>query len=195
MTNTQEPSSQPKYNLMVDLETLSLSNDACIVSAGLVVFSSTKILETYSAGIKDLEDQVRKGSHISPDTVIWWLKQSDAARHSLIRSIEGPSMVAPIKTIELLNNISVLFVNCKAIWSKDSCFDINILERAYQRYELPIPWKYHQRRCVRTLFEEWPQVPKVMPTVKHDPLDDAKAQTTTILNIWKHKALLESPLD
>ncbi|MFM9673750.1 3'-5' exonuclease, partial [Streptomyces galilaeus] len=67
-------------HVMLDLETMGQGNNAAIVAIGAVFFEPTtgEIGDTFYRKI-DLESAAQYGE-IDPNTVLWWLKQSDAAR-------------------------------------------------------------------------------------------------------------------
>ena len=66
--------------IMVDLETLGTAPGSVILSIGAVRFDVEKgLLDEFYVNI-DVESSQRLGLTIDGDTVMWWLKQSDAAR-------------------------------------------------------------------------------------------------------------------
>lgn len=69
-------------NYVIDLETLGLGPDAIVTSAALAQFDSksTRLIATWTIDTKAQEDM---GRVMDADTVMWWLKQSDAARESI----------------------------------------------------------------------------------------------------------------
>ena len=74
-------------HIMIDLETMGTRPDAPIVAIGAVAFrpdSQHKDGEMELGGIYgtfymtiDLAKSVREGAVIDPDTVMWWMQQSD----------------------------------------------------------------------------------------------------------------------
>jgi hypothetical protein len=65
------------------------------------------------------------------------------------------------------------------IWSHGASFDVPMLEEAYLKCGLRVPWHYKSVRDTRTLFwirePEWPNNPN-----KHDALEDARAQAVAV---------------
>src|SRR5258706_9274955 len=81
-------------HLMVDLETMSSDMDAAIVAIGAVLFDiegPMLVAEDIDAGAVncfytnvDLASSMRLGLKPNASTIMWWLKQSQAARDALI---------------------------------------------------------------------------------------------------------------
>jgi len=73
-----------KHNVMLDLETMSLANNAAITSIGAVLFDETGIHKSIHIQVR-LSSSIKHGLHVDGDTVMWWLNQTQAARDSLIQ--------------------------------------------------------------------------------------------------------------
>ena len=57
------------------------------------------------------------------------------------------------------------------------------LSDAYDRAQLPRPWKYYNDRCYRTVKNLRPDVPMIRGGTHHNALDDAKSQATHLMAI------------
>lgn len=68
----------PKH-VMIDLETLSSKSNAAIVAIGAVMFDAYGPHSNFYCQV-DAKDCQRRGMDIDADTVMWWFKQSQAAR-------------------------------------------------------------------------------------------------------------------
>lgn len=166
-------------NIMLDLETMSTSSNAAIVSIGAVEFDEdlgivSKFYETI-----DLESCMSRGFDIEPQTIMWWLKQSDYARESLFK-----------------NNISIADALRKfqewigkdnlRMWGNGSDFDNVILENAFKRFKVNSPWPYWSNRCFRTIKYSFPSLEQSVSKkdkIKHNSLDDAEAQANYLIKI------------
>lgn len=193
-----------KYpDIMLDLETYGVSNDAAIASIGAVGFRVTvrgdnaalfeadspeMLLETGQAFHARI-DPVTSSSQGKVDiaTVEWWLQQSDEARASLL---EGHR----ISLGEALGRFSdwASKVRAERIWSNGPTFDETILRSAYLRYGDQFPIHYRGSRCCRTMFEmatkvaQWNPGPPndiaiISGTLKHNALHDAVRQARSVV--------------
>ena len=165
-------------NMMIDVETLSTKNNAVVISVGVVVFD-TDITSTFGAVISDPDVQADYGAHVQPSTALWWMKQSEEARHQFKQS--------GIATVDILNQISFLYttMKCTTVWSYGSSFDICVMENLYKLFGIQVPWTYKNVRCCRTLVSLFPHMQREDPEVRHNALDDAIAQAKTCMRVFK----------
>src|SRR4051812_37876973 len=80
------PKPAPHPHIMVDLETMGTAPGSAIVSLGAVAFdpvAGTLGEEFYR--VVSLRSCQRAGLSLDPDTIVWWLQQSEAARAQLNR--------------------------------------------------------------------------------------------------------------
>lgn len=136
---------KPKF-FVVDIETLGTHPDSAIISIGAVLNLPDGEQRTFDSGPIDLTEQLLAGAHIDQKTVQWWMGQPDQTKGYF----KAPT-VRLNRALDLLNH----FLNSEEtqtdIWAQGPQFDQIILESAYRRHGLPIPWKYNQWRDVRTL--------------------------------------------
>ena len=152
------------YNLMVDLETLSTSPNAYIVSIGAAYFYDHGIGETF---YKVVMPDNYYNLHIDPATVAWWMQQSDRAR-----SVFASTEAAPLETV--LYEFRQFVKPQTLVWGNGANFDNVILANAYRTIGHEPPWPFYMDRCFRTLKECNPQIPKpVFAGTAHNALDDA----------------------
>lgn len=165
-------------HVMIDIETMGTSSEAAIVAIGAVLFDpeTQQLGATYYAKVL-LADAVAKGGKIDADTVLWWLKQDDEAR----KEITGEGRTE----IEIALAGLYVFIEDNTdpgalqVWANGASFDLPILTSAFTRLGYkPAPWKFYQERCFRTLKNLRPDIKsEPLPgNVKHNALDDAKAQ-------------------
>jgi hypothetical protein len=117
----------------------------------------------------NLEQQLQCGRTMSPDTILWWLRQDDAARKHL-------QAVNPQNVREVLSGLA-LFCGHTPVWSH-STFDFAIVEDLAAVFN--VKWlPYKQSRCVRTVLNLADVKPE--PVVgAHNPLEDCKAQAKDV---------------
>jgi len=172
---------------MIDIETLSTRHDAAILSIGAVFFDTEtlELGETFSANI-EMNSGEHYG-HIDPETVNWWLKQSEVARNNAISGNE------------LLNDALrrfkewILYRTDRdrvQVWAKSPSFDLIILSNAFKRVNSKAPWKYYNERDVRTCIEVGKnQLNRYDGNLKpskyqHTALADAQFQAAMVLTVY-----------
>ena len=134
-------------NIMIDIETLSTANNASILTIGAVKFSRTNFKVT-SKFYKRITHQsnVYYDRHFDETTVSWWNTQDKEAKKEIFDSKDRINLNAA------LQELSIFCRGARAIWANGICFDINILESAYEACELAVPWKFFNIRDVRTIY-------------------------------------------
>lgn len=169
-------------HVMPDLETMGTRPGCAIVSIGAVVFDPRYGVENQKSFYRELDwkSQVALGFHIDPSTEKWWSKQSKEAR-------EGLNGIDDLKTV-LIEFAKFIPSKDAKIWGNGPSFDVSILEHAYTKLGLDIPWKFWNVRDCRTvkdMFEcqrgGWNN--KVAGTA-HNALDDAKHQAQYVTMMW-----------
>jgi hypothetical protein len=183
-------------DISIDLETLGTAPGSVILSIGAIAFNADDpshrslppCLHRFDRAI-NLNSAVRAGLTIDPNTVIWWLTQSEAARRAMV-SRQGDA--APIDAVLFAFQTFIEHYTVGAehvrIWGNGSDFDNVLLAVAYAKVNMTPPWRFYNNRCLRTLRGEHPLVPRVQPVLAHDALSDAEAQAATLLAI-KHQGV------
>lgn len=172
-------------DIMLDLETLGTGPEAVIIAIGTVAFTPTGLGETYYDTIAP-QSAVDLGMEIDASTVMWWMRQSDAARVAFARP--GKPILEVLRSFSLWMD---KFHGEADVWGNGAAFDNVVLSSAYRLAKQPRPWSYKADRCYRTLKELYPFVKPVDVGTAHNALDDAKAQAlhcSTLLRtagVWK----------
>lgn len=163
-------------NIMIDLETMGTASNAAIIALGAVEFGGAGLGREFYRTIA-LDSAEHYGLKIDASTIMWWLKQSDAARSAFEK--EGGSL------FNVLNEFSTFMSrsNDIKVWGCGSDFDNVILANAYKAVNLTVPWKFYNNRCYRTLRGIFSGVPMVRSGTHHNALDDAKDQATHLVAI------------
>ena len=174
-------------HVMFDIETLGTTPGSVVTSLGAVAFyKDGEVISSFETYF-NIQEQLDVGMTVSGDTLVWWLKQSEEAKNSLVFGQEGR-----------YNGVADMLINFDlwvadyglkentTYWANGASFDFPILERLYSEFgEDGPPWKYHNQRCFRTI-KGLPGANEVKPErhgVHHDALDDAKFQMDWLLNI------------
>jgi len=170
----------PSPHIMVDLETMGATPGSAIISLGAVAFdpvAGTLGEEFYR--VISLRSCDRAGLTIEPDTVLWWLRQSDAARAQLA-SPDAETLA------DVLGWFAAWWRRQRGqfIWGHGANFDEPLLSWAFRAAHVAVPWKYWDARCTRTLFALTGERPDRDKGVHHNALDDAKAQAQAVIRAY-----------
>ena len=190
------------HNVMLDLETMGKGPRAAIVTIGAVFFDpmTGELGAEFEAHIH-LSDSARFGE-MDPDTVLWWMQQSDEARYAIAYD-QGEarriSLLEGIQTFEewIRENMGspefYPFVR-PYMWGNGAGFDCTIMANAYTALG-PVgleSWNGFQDRDVRTVVDMGRHLlgfdpKKDMPFegVAHRALDDAKHQARYVSAIYQ----------
>lgn len=166
-------------HLMIDLETMGKDSNAAIVAIAAVQFDlkTGAVGETFYEKV-DLGSCLDLGMVVDGDTVMWWLRQSEAARNS----IQNPKYVLAA-VMEMFRGFcldSSSDWEQLQVWSNGASFDLPILKNALIKIHpiSPFPWKYYNERDVRTLLSLAPEAKSMVskPKIEHHAAYDALYQ-------------------
>ena len=171
-------------NFMIDLETLSTKSNAVICSVGIIEFNietGQNISSFYQ--VVDIQSCIDLGMNVEGDVIKWWFSQTEQARLELCKESKPLQVV-----LKLINDYMGTDYNNNIVWSNGSCFDITILENAFEKCKLISPWVFRNIRDVRTVVSLLPQIKNSMQFqgIKHHPLDDCKNQIEYLVNTLNH---------
>lgn len=170
-------------DFMVDLETLGTSPGSVVVSIGVAMFSTEEGVTDTLEMVVDPEDAQAHGLRIEAGTVMWWMGQSAEARQAL----KGGKPLKPVLQ-ELTQWLQEKAAGAPiSIWGNGASFDPPLLEACYRAAGLPIPWKYWDVRCYRTIQELTGAKPRRVGT-HHRALDDAITQAEVIVRVMQTRA-------
>ncbi len=178
-------------HLMIDLETMGNKPTAPIVTIGAVFFDpQTGCLGAEFYMAVNLASAMEQGATPDGDTILWWLKQSEAARAAICT--DDTKHIA-----EVLSELSS-FISRNAdnpsylkVWGNGANFDNVILRSAYDRADKTCPWQFWNDSDVRTMVSLGKELgfdPKRnMPFdgVAHNALADARHQAKYVSAIWQ----------
>lgn len=164
------PATPIPVDVMIDIETLGTAPGSAILSIGAVVFGPEGLGDTFYAPIL-LQSCVAVGLTIDPNTIAWWMQQSDEARAAAFKS-DADALS------DVLEQFTCWFglVGAERPWCHGATFDVPLLEVAYKACGLQAPWRFYNVRDTRTLYDlSGVKVDRAQGT-QHNALDDAIAQ-------------------
>jgi exodeoxyribonuclease VIII len=178
-----------KTQVMIDFETLSLKENAVLLSLGACAFdpATNTLGETFYVAI---DPRLQPGRDISASTVIWWLGQSDDARAKLTSATAAADAIEEGSDDESLYDNASMAISHAAMafnaWIESlggdvECWSNGAVDHAwlnsmfeYTGFKNPI--KFWSQRDYRTLKAMYPQVKMDATGTAHDALDDAMNQ-------------------
>lgn len=172
-----------KNDVMIDLETLSTTPDAAILSIGAVKFDpfgdELKKADMDSFYVRvDLDSCDKLNLAISDSTIEWWSKQSQEAQD------EAFNPAGRIDVVDAMNQLYKFCWGAKRVWSNGSGFDIIILETVFRKIEKAYPWSYWAVRDCRTIYDLGINANRP-PVLKHHALEDAWNQAVGVQNVCR----------
>ena len=161
-------------DVMLDIETFGTDSNAVIVSISAVRFNieTGELGDEFEIGL-DVQQQVDEKAVIDGSTIMWWLSQSDSARHELVK-LKSRSIKIVVKKL----NAFLSEEKVKGLWGNGATFDNVLVRNLFKRHghELVVP--FWADRCVRT-FVDIMDINKgdfTFDGVPHNGLDDCKHQ-------------------
>ncbi len=133
---------------MIDLETLSTKNNAIILTIGAVKFNINKELDKTKQLYMRINLQSCKNlkMHTDRSTVKWWKEQSKEAQYEVF---DHPDRI-DIK--DALAALSDFIKDSRTVWANSPNFDCVILENAFNKCKMTVPWKFWNLRDSRTVY-------------------------------------------
>lgn len=176
-------------DLMVDIETLGTKPGAVILSVAAVRFNieTGETGEIFNEKI-DIGSCLDAGLVINADTLKWWMTQNEEARNKVFGVNQNPrDFISLENALTKFSYFATKIPNCD-IWANSPRFDVGILENAFNKVGMTIPWRYSREMDVRTLSAIAPEIRSEIKFegVQHDALDDCYHQIKYCTAIWKH---------
>lgn len=129
---------------MIDLETFGVNKQAVIVQIGACFFDreTGEIGETFKVNVDPIS-AVKAGLKMDPQTVCWWLTQSESARNSVLSEPKLDINTAMVQLNQFLSP-------AKHIWSH-ATFDFCIIMEVLNLLGVKPKFSYKDARDIRTL--------------------------------------------
>jgi hypothetical protein len=160
-------------HIVVDLETLSLRPSAIILSIGAASNTGGNFYVEL-----DYRQQERLGRHADLSTCLWWGEQE--------RDLCPLRGVIPLATalVDFAHWIALQETAETYIWARGTDFDIAVLNDAFRKEKVPVPWVYKNVRDIRTALAitRMPEEKLAKPERKHHAFYDAEADLQNLVN-------------
>lgn len=172
-------------DLSLDIESMGTDPGSAVVGIGACFFDVTTCeIDAGFYRAVNLATCTARGLTMDAGTVMWWMGQSDAARNAIRFSTYSIEQA-------LLDFNAWLAERCQPDdlrpWLRGPSFDGSLLTAAYKACGLPLPWRFWNERCHRTLTARNPSIePPERVGEAHNALDDAKHQAQWLIKIAQH---------
>lgn len=169
---------------MVDIETFGQTPGSIITSIGAVLFDENQSYPDVAYYQRVCPKSCMEiGLTFDPETVQWWLRQSDEARSEMTNKDRLPIKEALVLLNQFFAQVPRRML---CVWGNGASFDNTLLPAAYRACGMPQPWEFWNDRCYRTMKNMFPKVPlqKRLGT-HHNALDDAVTQADHLIDIFK----------
>lgn len=133
--------------IVVDLETLGLKTYSPLLTIGAcaIDLESGDELHFEQHILLETEDVLQA----DPDTLLWWLAQSETARMAIVKGQETACSFA--SALQQFGDWLGLFRTGWTIWGNNAEFDLGKLKYQADKIGASVPWNYRQERCYRTV--------------------------------------------
>lgn len=181
---------------MLDIETMGNSSTAAIVAVGAVFCD----LPTGEIGGKYYEvvSLENNPGTIDPDTLYWWMEQSNPARRALLVENKQSALEMCRSFTQWVSHFETNNEHIR-LWGNGATFDNVILNETFRAYNLPFPIKFWNNRDMRTLVGFYPTNLKQKwfnenkrDGVHHNALNDAEYQVQFCSHILKELGVKET---
>ncbi len=148
---------ETKTIIMMDLETLDLSPRSVVTQCAFIA-TSIDDPETEMRRVDQylpVQPQIALGRVMSFDTVLWWMKQEDAARSRFIEN-SGSDMEELLALVRSIHRKLTEVIDQAGgkqfveLWARGPQFDVVNLESLFVDCGLKAPWAYDRVMDLRT---------------------------------------------
>ena len=168
-------------HIMLDIETLGTTPGCVIASIGACTLDpeSGEVARQTFYDLIDIGDAVGAGLTIEYGTVLWWLRQDDAARGMLLAGQDAE----PADLLVAMEAFEGFIGKDAELWCNGASFDFAIIGDAYDRFNWPRPWAFYHERDLRTLKGLNKGLRIERNGTHHNALDDAIHQARLVQHI------------
>lgn len=168
-----------RNHVMLDLETLGTAPGSAILQIGAVAFNSFGDCKAEFDKKILPESCFLSGLTSDDSTKDWWDRQSEELKREVFSGTEHIHDVLTEFYFWLDSLGGSVY-----LWGNGAAFDPVLLEAAYEKLNMKLPWKFRNVRCYRTVTALFPLPPEVLPPINtnsHNALADAMYQAEVLL--------------
>ena len=162
-------------SLMVDIEALSLKKNALVLSIGMIFFNTyNDEEEKHYLMIKPESWSLAAGTpDIDPDTIAFWNRPENVGQ----LPTPGGSMYCD-EAMQFIADACKAHGGPTRFWAKGYDYDYGVLLHWMEEFGIEPPFRYWERRCLRTAIDLAKQRGVDIPRAKvdHNALRDAEIQ-------------------
>jgi|SRR6267378_8679871 len=170
-------------NILVDIETLGTTPGSVILAIGATTFLHPGIEPREFYMQISVDDSKDEGFNIDDKTLEWWKLQDQEVYEEATCGVDSVRLV--------LNSFSYWLesiTDTPILWGNAARFDLGLLEAAYNKLDLEVPWEFQNEMCYRTLKNLYaglaPKVPRF--GTAHNALFDAISQAQQAESIYSY---------
>ena len=176
------PSKPKPYDVMVDIETLGVTESAPVLSIGAVLFDADgegTVGEPFHVHL-EVSDNV-EGEKIEVGAVLWWLQQGEAARKLVTDATRLPVATCLEQFIAFASQ-GLEDPSQVRMWANSPSFDFILLRACLKRHAPELKWPFSPfvERDVRTALRLTRTRVDRSGLTSHSALDDAIMQSRAV---------------
>lgn len=178
-------------DLMIDIETLGIREDAKVISVAAVEFNDQITWNPRVWRLPWWIDQPNRS--VTDSTVHFWFEQ--ISKNPKLWEIAGFDLQGSMPTSSMINDLGHMVKIAERVWARSPSFDGVILSHLSNQYTRPereaFPRNaYRKWRDVRVLEDyltkaEMDEIAKKLNVQLHDPLSDCMYQIRVVQSAWK----------
>lgn len=182
---------KPRMDVMCDMETVSLKENAGLLSIALVPFRISKQVDVPFDGRAPFYCAIDLASCFMAGMDMvgcqeWWMKQDPKAISCILSMVKVPVVKAINEAYRYLSELAEQYE--LVMWSRGMDFDFPKLEWCFNKFvEKPLPYHYWNKRDVRTLVKEMGinEEDFEFEGVKHNSMDDCFHQIRLVCEAYR----------
>lgn len=182
---------KPILNIMVDIETASIKENAAILSWTMLPFSpkGEEVEDTYFHRVISLVSCFFAGMDIDPKTQKWWIEQDSNAKDAFLEEENIPICQASFAAFQWLSTLNEKYEI--RLWSRGIDFDLPKIVWCFNTFvddsKENLPFKYYNKMDVRTVLR-WMEINEKdyeFKGTKHCSFDDCMHDIKLIQEAYK----------
>jgi len=152
-----------EHNIMIDIETLGVTETAHILSIGLCSFSLVEGVRNVDGRWEFQLGLTEQNRSIDAGTLNFWLRQP-AETFAKVTKVDLKLKDALEMLVDIITCHKCDGSNKVNLWCNGANFDFLILKDAFAQHDIPTPWAYYEENCMRAI--------KVLVGANYDQLCD-----------------------